>query len=109
MLLDVNVKAAQIEQLTQHTFENKLLAAEAVQMAAPKVMASSTMLLQGLSNNKRLSILGDVVLTKILCGLWFNARKKHGKCGPPISYTHYSHHQGMSLTQATGPRCAMIC
>jgi hypothetical protein len=76
-LIRAEITAAQIELLTNHTFTDKLLAAEAVQMAAPNVAAISQSLFRELPNNKRLSVLGDAVLTKVLCGLWFNARGKN--------------------------------
>lgn len=76
-LLKADVTVPQVELLTNYTFTDKLLAAEAVQMAAPKV-ALIFQSFQGLSNNKRLSVLGDAVLTKVPCGLWFNARDRHG-------------------------------
>lgn len=78
MQLNVNNKAAQIERLTDYTFADKLLAAEAAQMAAPQVAVIYGSF-RGLPNNKRLSVLGDAVLTKALCGLWFNVRGRRGK------------------------------
>jgi hypothetical protein len=76
-LIRAEITAAQIELLINHTFTDKLLAAEAVQMAAPNVAAISQSLFRELPNNKRLSVLGDAVQTKVLCGLWFNARGKN--------------------------------
>lgn len=76
-LINVEIKAAQIELLIRYTFTDKLLAAEAVQMAAPRVTAAYRSLV-GLPNNKRLSVLGDAVLNKVLCSLWYNARDRNG-------------------------------
>lgn len=73
MLLDVDATAAKVEHLTGYNFTDKLLAAEAVQMAAPQVAVIHGSI-RDLQNNKRLSVLGDAVLTKVLCGLWFSAR-----------------------------------
>ncbi|KAF3045353.1 hypothetical protein E8E11_007882 [Didymella keratinophila] len=78
-LLNVDAKGAQVELLTGYTFTNKLLAAEAVQMAGPQVAVVYQSSFRGLPNNKRLSVLGDAVLTKVLCGHWFSARDRHGK------------------------------
>lgn len=73
-LLNVVTKAAQLELLTGHNFTDKVLAVEAAQMAAPTVAVVYNQSFRALSNNKRLSVLGDAVLTKVLCGIWFNAR-----------------------------------
>lgn len=77
MFLEVDATAAKIELLTGYSFTDKLLAAEAVQMAAPTV-AVMYPTFRGLSNNKRLSILGDAILAKTLCGLWYSARNARG-------------------------------
>jgi ribonuclease-3 len=84
MLLEVGAKAAQVEQLTGYVFTNKLLAAEAVQMAAPQIAVIYGSF-RGLPNNKRLSVLGDAVLAKTLCDLWFTARDRWGRYKPAIS------------------------
>ena len=76
-LLNVETNAAQIKLLTNYTFTDKLLAAEAVQMAAPNVAVIYGSL-QGLPNSKRLSVLGDAILAKVLRGFWFNARDRSG-------------------------------
>lgn len=76
MLLKVNEKAAQVEQLTGYSFVNKMIAAEAVQMAAPHVAALYDSF-HLLPNNKRLSVLGDAVLAKVLCDIWYKARESH--------------------------------
>lgn len=78
-MLDVNTKAAKVEQLTGYSFINKLLAAEAVQMAAPKVAIVYENPNRGVPNNKRLSILGNAILTKVLCGIWYEASGSRGK------------------------------
>ncbi|KAJ4318683.1 hypothetical protein N0V94_004300 [Neodidymelliopsis sp. IMI 364377] len=77
-LLYVDTKAAQVEKLTDYIFKNKLLAAEAVQMAAPKIAAISKNSFIGLVNNKRLAVLGDVVLAKVLCSLWYDRHDSRG-------------------------------
>jgi len=78
MLTDVDTKVAQVELLTGHAFTTKLLAAEALQMAGPQVAVIYDGSFCGLPNNRRLSILGNMVLAKVLCGLWFNARDSRG-------------------------------
>ncbi|KAJ4357102.1 hypothetical protein N0V95_002758 [Ascochyta clinopodiicola] len=82
----VNAKALEVQQLTDYTFTNELLAAEAVQMAAPQIAVVYGSF-RGLPNNKRLSVLGNAVLTKVLCGLWFNARDSSGNELTPTDWT----------------------
>ena len=68
-----------VEGITSHDFTDKLLCAEAVQMAAPRVMAISPKAVLMVENNKRLSVLGDAVLAQVLSGAWFKARDDRGK------------------------------
>jgi ribonuclease-3 len=79
MLFNIEAKASQIECLVGYTFTNKRLAAEAVQMAAPKIAIIDNDGFTGLDNNRRLAVLGDAVLAKILCAAWFKARDPQGK------------------------------
>lgn len=65
--------------LTGHVFKDKLLCAEATQMAAPKTAVIYDGRYLGLDNNKRLSILGDAVLAKVLCAAWFNGLDANGR------------------------------
>jgi ribonuclease-3 len=77
-MLNVESAAALVEEMTRHVFANKLLCAEAVQMASPQTVVIYNSIL-GVNNNKRLSILGDAVLAKVLCAAWFKARDSSGK------------------------------
>ncbi|KAF2124491.1 ribonuclease III [Dothidotthia symphoricarpi CBS 119687] len=77
-MLNTGDKAAQIEEMIGYTFNNKLFAAEAVQMAAPQTAVIHEGMFFGLENNKRLSLLGDAVLAKVLCDKWFHARDNRG-------------------------------
>jgi hypothetical protein len=75
----VEAATEKIEAITGHVFTSKLLCAEAVQMAAPQTMAIYSGGLQTVENNKRLAVLGDAVLAKVLCAAWFKARDNRGK------------------------------
>ncbi|KAF2822694.1 hypothetical protein CC86DRAFT_330464, partial [Ophiobolus disseminans] len=57
-----------------------MLAIEAVQMAAPRTAVFYNGC-AGVDNNKRLSILGNAILSKVLCAAWFQARD-------PTGHTH---------------------
>jgi ribonuclease III len=76
---DFEATVRYLEAMTAHTFSNKLLCAEAVQMAAPQVSIIFEGESRVLSNNKDLAILGDVTLTKVVCAAWYDARDKNGK------------------------------
>jgi ribonuclease-3 len=66
--------AERIEAITSYKFTKKLLCAEATQMASPQTAVIYEGSFIGVDNNKRLSILGDVVLAKALCARWYGAR-----------------------------------
>jgi ribonuclease-3 len=76
---DVEATAKQIEAITGYTFNNKLLCAEAVQMAAPQVAVIFQGEFRALANNKDLAILGDAILAKVVCAAWYAARDTNGK------------------------------
>ncbi|KAH7092422.1 hypothetical protein FB567DRAFT_517170 [Paraphoma chrysanthemicola] len=78
-MLEVEITVASVEEITSHTFSKPLLCAEAVQMASPRTAIIYNNAIRGLDNNKRLSILGDAVLAKVLCDAWFKARDDKGE------------------------------
>lgn len=47
-------------------------------MAAPQVAMVYDGVIQGVQNNKRLSILGNTVLAKVVCTAWIEARDQSG-------------------------------
>jgi ribonuclease-3 len=71
---NVQATAERIEAITSYKFTQKLLCAEAAQMASPQTAVIYDGSLIGVDNNRRLSILGDVVLAKALCARWYEAR-----------------------------------
>ncbi|KAF1837163.1 ribonuclease III [Decorospora gaudefroyi] len=83
----IETKSIQVEDLTGHTFLDKRLAVEAVQMAAPQIACVRNNRFEALNNNKRLSILGDAVLAKVLCAAWFDARGPHGQAFSRAQWT----------------------
>ena len=60
-------KIAEAEQILGYSFTNKLLCAEAVQMAGPRAFLAISGAFQTLDKNHRLAVLGDGVLAKVLC------------------------------------------
>jgi len=84
---NVEATADLIEAITGYIFKDKMLCAEAVQMASPRVAVVYQGAFRGVDNNKRLSILGDTVLAKVLCAAWFAARDEHGEYKMALSLT----------------------
>jgi ribonuclease-3 len=78
-MLQIKTQALKVEGLLDYTFTEKRIAVEAVQMAAPQIACIYNGAFDGLNNNKRLSVLGDAVLAKVLCGAWFEARDPRGQ------------------------------
>ncbi|CAI9629896.1 unnamed protein product [Alternaria burnsii] len=87
MLPQVESKAVDIETSLQYTFTDKRIAVEAVQMAAPKIACLHNNNFEGLDNNKRLSVLGDAVLAKVLCSAWYEARSSTGRVRSQAQWT----------------------
>ncbi|KAL1798162.1 hypothetical protein ACET3X_002199 [Alternaria dauci] len=88
MLPRIDAKAADIETVLEYLFTDKRIAVEAVQMAAPQIACiNNNNNFESLDNNKRLSVLGDAVLAKILCGAWFEARTPSGRVRSQAQWT----------------------
>jgi hypothetical protein len=86
MMINIETKSLEIESLVGYTFTDKRIAVEAVQMAAPQIASiyESTKSWVGLNNNKRLALLGNAILSKVLCGAWFEARDPSGNDCPLV-------------------------
>ncbi|KAI4713529.1 hypothetical protein J4E89_000975 [Alternaria sp. Ai002NY15] len=78
-MIHIETKAREVEESIGYTFSDRRIAVEAVQMAAPQIALIHNGAFLGLNNNKRLSVLGDAVLAKVLCGAWFDARNPNGQ------------------------------
>jgi ribonuclease-3 len=81
-MIQIETHALKVEGLLDYTFSEKRIAVEAVQMAAPQIACIYNGAFDALNNNKRLSVLGDAVLAKVLCGAWFEARNPRGQTRP---------------------------
>jgi len=78
-MIHIETKAREVEESIGYIFSDRRIAVEAVQMAAPQIALIHNGAFLGLNNNKSLSVLGDAVLAKVLCGAWFDARNPSGK------------------------------
>jgi ribonuclease-3 len=77
-MLDGDSTARSVEAIIGYVFTDKMLCAEAVQMASPKAGVIYDGSIREVYNNKRLSILGDAVLAKVLCATWYKAQDGRG-------------------------------
>ena len=77
-MLITDEKIARAEQIMGHVFADKLICAEAIQMAAPRAMVAVSNTFQTVDKNNRMAVLGDSVLSKVLCAMWFRARDSAG-------------------------------
>lgn len=83
-MLRVKATASKVEAILGYTFINKLLCAEAVQMAGPRATVnvedgdSFASKFRQVDNNKRLAVLGDAVLAKLLCEEWYQTTDANG-------------------------------
>jgi IMP cyclohydrolase len=77
-IANVDAKIAQIEQTLGYEFRNKLLCAEALQMAGPATVLVVNRTFQNFAKNVNLAILGDTVLTTVLCKMWYETADEQG-------------------------------
>jgi hypothetical protein len=103
-MLDVRSTARSIEEIIGYVFTNKLLCAEAVQMASPQTAASYDAF-HRLENNRRLSTLGHLTLKNFLCLAWYRAQNNRGKksCWVIIQRVK-KHNQAMHSLRLNGRR-----
>ncbi|KAF2874357.1 ribonuclease III domain-containing protein [Massariosphaeria phaeospora] len=85
--MNANENIAMAEQILAYTFNDKLLCAEALQMAAPTTFLVVNNNFEGVKNNKRLAVLGDVALAQALCKMWYQATDGAGQLQPPGAWT----------------------
>ncbi|OAL57368.1 hypothetical protein IQ07DRAFT_484764, partial [Pyrenochaeta sp. DS3sAY3a] len=78
---------SKVESIIGYIFTNKLLCAEAVQMAAPTVEVTFANTHLHLENNKRLAVLGDAVMARLLCEKWYEAGYANGRRLPLCNWT----------------------
>ncbi|KAF2449677.1 hypothetical protein P171DRAFT_197645 [Karstenula rhodostoma CBS 690.94] len=89
--MNADQKIAEVERILDYVFVNKLLCAEAIQMAAPMSPLSINGRIHSVDANKRLAILGDAVATSILCKAWFRGRDQNGRFAHGQSIPSFLH------------------
>jgi hypothetical protein len=81
--LDQNI--SRIEQIFEHTFTNKLLVAESLQMSGPNTPLYVNGGMHVIRGNKDLAVLGDSVLSTVLASIWYDHRDGQGTFLPIAS------------------------
>ncbi|KAH7130271.1 ribonuclease III domain-containing protein [Dendryphion nanum] len=71
-------KIAELEQIIGYSFANKLLAAEALQMAGKVRLFTVDGASRGVKKNIDLALVGNSILATILCKMWYQARDSQG-------------------------------
>ncbi|KAH7092615.1 ribonuclease III domain-containing protein [Paraphoma chrysanthemicola] len=75
----VEEKIAKVEEIIGYSFTDKLLCAEALQTAgAPNNRLTVNGTLHAVNKNDRLAILGDSVMTVVLCEFWYGYQNGQG-------------------------------
>jgi dsRNA-specific ribonuclease len=77
--MDVDNNIAQLERIIGHSFNNKLLCAEALRMGPPTALLLVEGKVHSVKNNGRMETYGDRLLEQVLCELWYNSRYPSGK------------------------------
>lgn len=73
--VDRDSKVADLESIIHYSFANKSFAWEALQLPGNGFETLSM-----LNGNKRLAIIGDLVIDLILSEPWYDSRKDEGQC-----------------------------
>ncbi|KAH7135180.1 ribonuclease III domain-containing protein [Dendryphion nanum] len=73
-----NKSIARVEQIIGYTFNNRLLCVEALQMSAPQQIVFLDKKNHIVEYNKRLAILGDLTLDKVLGKMWYERQNQFG-------------------------------
>lgn len=76
--MNADQKIAEVERILEYNFNDKLLCAQALQMAAPLSVLSVNGSNRMVDINKRLAILGDAVAAQTLCRVWFATKNQFG-------------------------------
>ncbi|PSN66266.1 ribonuclease III [Corynespora cassiicola Philippines] len=82
-----DVKVTEADQRLGGIFKDKRICAEALQMRGPVSLMVVSGAYQKIESNKRLSILGDAVLTNSLCNIWYASQDNKGRPQPPHVWT----------------------
>ncbi|KAF2709146.1 hypothetical protein K504DRAFT_434035 [Pleomassaria siparia CBS 279.74] len=79
-MTSTDLRISRAESSLGYVYENKLLAAEAIQMGAPITHLVVGGIYRPVGNNKRLALVGETALANALCKLWYEA---HDSLGGP--------------------------
>ena len=102
-----DVKVTKADQRLGGIFKDKRICAEALQMRGPVSLVVVSGACQKIESNKRLSILGDAVLTNSLCNIWYASQDNKGLYHSKLTHTHTDDSQGAPSLRMCGPRYAI--
>ena len=77
--MSVDSKIAIVERIFAYVFTNKLICAQALQMASKTTILGINDVVHCVENNERLSVLGDAVADWVMCKAWFNSRDQNSR------------------------------
>lgn len=75
----MNKNISEVEKIFGYVFSDKVLCAEALQMAGPQAEVSIDGKSYSVAKNERLAILGDAVNDHVLCKMWYHSEGFTGK------------------------------
>lgn len=86
-MANVDQKIAQVEQSSKRTFTNKLICAEALQMAGDERYLRVGGAEYFVKKNKALESVGDTVIDAVLCKTWYESLDDKGTAASGTDWT----------------------
>lgn len=71
-MLEAAARVGRIEERIQYTFRNKILCVEALKVTTSNSPLFFKGIIHKVKQNNRLALLGDRVLSMVLCGIWYS-------------------------------------
>jgi hypothetical protein len=78
-LLDAAARVGNVEACIGYTFQNKMIAIEALKMSSESWPLYFKGVVQKVDNNRRLALIGDRILSLALCEIWYHAGNSPGR------------------------------
>jgi hypothetical protein len=102
---NVDQNIARIEQIFGRTFHNKLLCAEALQMAGENILIDVGEKQCFVKKNKALESVGDTIIDAVLCKTWYESQDDEGTVIPgQIGFNSANNSKVSVLQSALGTR-----
>ena len=98
--MNVDKNIADAERILNYNFNDEVICAEALQMAAPLIPLCINGKMHSVNLNTRLAVQGDAGATAVLCEQWYAGRDKFGIPNPPYYVSLPDLSQGNPQTPA---------